>query len=253
MLAEAPILLQSTPIWIEVEIEKISQLTPTIKSLRFRVPWGATFRAGQAVDFRLTAEDGYSAQRYYSIATAPCPDHYVEVMVERKEGGEVSSFFHDTLEVGDKIEVRGPIGGGPFTWQPSDPGPIMLIGGGSGVVPLLSMLRHRHAVKCSTPFTLIYSAKQHSDVLMKNELREMSDSDHSLQVAITLTREKNMPPGFNSGRVSKALIAGAFSGDWSDPKTCFICGSNSFVGDICDLLLELGMPMHQVRTERFGG
>jgi ferredoxin-NADP reductase len=253
VLAQAPILLQSTPAWQEVEIERVTQLTPTIKSLRFSVPWGGVFRAGQAVDFRLTAEDGYCAQRYYSIATPPSPDGYIEVMVERQEGGEVSSFFHDVLDKGDRVEVRGPIGGGPFTWQPSDPGPFLLIGGGSGVVPLLSMLRHRELTKCTTPFTLVYSSKRYTDILMREELETMARTDPSLRISITLTREHTPPPGYHTGRVNRDLINRALTVEAGLPKTCFICGSNSFVGDVCDMLLEQGLEMGQVRTERFGG
>ncbi|WP_296745714.1 FAD-binding oxidoreductase [Mesorhizobium sp.] len=252
-LADVPILLQSAPLWMPTAIKEVRQVTPTIKALRFDVPWGDAFRAGQCIDFRLTAADGYTAQRYYSIATAPDASKTVEVMVERQEGGEVSTFFHDILELGDLLEVRGPIGGGPFTWQPSDPGPILLIGGGSGVVPLLSMVRHRQAVGSHTPFTLIYSAKTHDDILAREELLAAAADDPHLQLVITLTRESVIRPGFRIGRLTKEVVRSTLRGAWSRPETCFICGSNAFVGDMSDYLLEEGLEIHQVRTERFGG
>jgi ferredoxin-NADP reductase len=253
MLAQAPILLQSAPVWIETKILKIRQVTPTIKALRFEVPWSSNFRAGQCVDFRLTAEDGYAAQRYYSIATSPASGDFIEVLVERQDGGEVSSFLHDQLLIGDTLEVRGPIGGGPFTWEPSDPGPILLIGGGSGVVPLLSMARHRRDVKCRTPFTLVYSVKRQHDILACDELVAMAETDPAFQLVVTLTREAEGTPRFLTGRLNRDMLSGALKGIWAEPTRCFICGSNAFVGDISDILLERGLAMHQVRTERFGG
>ena len=240
------------PVWMETEIIGKKPITPTITAFRFAVPWGASFLPGQCIDFRLTAEDGYMAQRYYSIATAPSGDKAIEVMVERQEGGEVSPFFHDTLSIGDVVEVRGPVGA-PFTWRETDPGPILLIGGGSGVVPVLSMARHRFATGCKTPFTLIYSVKREADVLAREELLAFAKADPDFQLIVTVTRESTASAPFKTGRVNRELIKSSLRGSWFWPETAFICGSNAFVGDVSDMLLEEEMEMHQVRTERFGG
>lgn len=253
VLADLPAVLQSTPVWLDADIVSIRRVTPTMKAYRFSVPWANDFYAGQCVDFRLTAEDGYTAQRYYSIATAPSPDGFIEVMVEHQAGGEVSAFFHEGFVEGDTVSLRGPIGGGPFTWQPASSGPVLLVGGGSGVVPLLSMVRHRRRLGDSTPFTLLYSARRFGDVLAREELFAIADEDRSFQLVVNLTREVDAPAPFQRGRLTRETLSRRLQGIWSEPAVCFLCGSNGFVGDVSDMLLERGMAMHQVRTERFGG
>jgi ferredoxin-NADP reductase len=198
--------------------------------------------AGQHVDVRLTAEDGYQAQRSYSIASAPEDEHLV-LTVERLDDGEVSPYLTATLQPGDELELRGPVGG-YFVWEESLGGPLFLVGAGSGVVPLRAMLRHHRASGSGVPARLLYSARTRDDLIYREELG-------GFDTAITLTREQ--PEGWtgHSGRVGRELLADVA---WppAERPLIYVCGPTGFVEAVADALLALGHDPTRIRTERFG-
>jgi ferredoxin-NADP reductase len=213
------------------------------------VPGWPGHRAGQHVDVRLTAEDGYQAERSYSIASAP-EDADVVLTVERLDDGEVSPYLTEELQPGDTIELRGPIGG-YFVWEEKRGGPLFLLAGGSGVVPLRAMLRHYLAIGSTVPVRLLYSARSLGDVIYRDELQRMID-DHGLDIRFTLTREQ--PPGWRgySGRIDEALLAdGVFPAD--EHPLVYICGPTAFAESAADALVALGYDPSTIRIERFGG
>ena len=195
---------------------------------------------------RLTAEDGYNAERDYSIASAP--GEPVAITVERLEDGEVSPYLTEELRAGDELELRGPIGG-YFVWEPGDGGPLMLLAGGSGVVPLRSILRHRQRTGSDVPARLLYSSRGWPDVIYRDELGQRRDG---VQVIYTLTR--GQPPGWtgHTGRIGPALLAQVAWPAEASPLA-YICGPTSFVETAAAGLVGLGYPPERVKTERFGG
>ncbi|HET7715454.1 MAG TPA: FAD-binding oxidoreductase [Bauldia sp.] len=237
--------------WQEATIERIVELTPTVKSYLLRPARPFAFVAGQHVDIRLTAPDGYQAQRSYSIGSAPGGDT-IELVVERLATGEVSPFFHEVVAVGDTIELRGPIGG-HFYWRPEDGGPLLLIGGGSGVVPLMSMLRERQRSQSEARFVLIYSARTFADVIFRDELMRYSADNTGFSLILTLTREDAPMPGIRSGRIDRGVIEDALSLLGEKPRLSFICGATAFVEVASMFLVEEGVPPGRIRTERYGG
>jgi ferredoxin-NADP reductase len=204
--------------------------------------------AGQHVDVRLTAEDGYQAERSYSIASAP-EDEHVALTVERIEDGEVSPYLVDVLAVGDTVELRGPIGG-PFTWRVEDGGPLLLVGGGSGVVPLMAMLRHHRARGSRIELRMLVSARSWTDVLYRDELAGAAERD-GVSVSFTLTRER--PAGWSGfdRRIDAEMLEAVGPTPQAHPKV-FVCGPTPFVENAADLLVSLGHPASAIRTERFG-
>lgn len=242
----------SRPLWQNAPIVAVRPLTPTVKSFVLRVEWPNGFRAGQYVDVRLTAPGGYQAQRSYSVASSPSDAGTIELMVERLDDGEVSGFFHDVAEPGDSIELRGPIGG-PFTWGPADGGPLLLAGGGSGVVPLLSMLRLRAEAAPDCPAVLLYSARRLEAVIARDELLRRADAEPGFRLMLHLTRDEAAIPGTVARRIDAAAVADALAGFGGAVPRCFVCGSNAFVGSAADLLVDAGVPPGRIRTERFGG
>jgi ferredoxin-NADP reductase len=204
--------------------------------------------AGQHVDVRLTAPDGYQAQRSYSIASAP-EDPHVALTVERIDDGEVSPYLVDELRLGDTLELRGPIGG-PFTWRASDGGPLVLIGGGSGLVPLMAMLRHHAAQRSLVELALLVSARRWEDVLYREELTRHAQRD-PVDVRFTLTREQ--PPGWDgfARRIDAEMLAEVTPGPAAN-AVIFVCGPTPFVERAADLLVELGHRPEAIRAERFG-
>jgi ferredoxin-NADP reductase len=192
---------------------------------------------GQHYDVRLTAPDGYRAQRSYSVASSPLDEHEIELTIDRLEDGEVSPYFHDVVEVGDEVEVRGPFTS-YFVWRGESP--VLLVGGGSGVVPLMAMLRHRRRAMPESEMRLVYSVRTAEDVIYGGELGD--------DATLTFTREP--PAGWtgHTGRIDGGLIADAAH----VPGTAFVCGSNGFVEAAAGLLLEAGFESGSVRTERFG-
>ena len=239
-------------VWQPASVVAVEPRTPTVKSFFFRLARPFGFTPGQHMDVRLTAPDGYEAQRSYSIASAPETTDRLELAIELLQDGEVSPFFYDTVAVGDEIELRGPIGG-HFMWSADDGGPLLLVGGGSGVVPLACMLRHRAARSSTIPVALVYSARTAADLIFGDELRALRARRDGFHFLPTLTRETNPPPGFRIGRIDAALLNDALGHLPAPPKTAFVCGANAFVETAADALLGLGISPTTIRTERYGG
>jgi ferredoxin-NADP reductase len=238
-------------LWQPATVVAIEPRTPTVKSFFFRLPRPLSFIPGQHMDVRLTAPDGYEAQRSYSIASTPEGTDRIELAIELLQDGEVSRFFFDTVAVGDEIELRGPIGG-YFMWSSDDGGPLLLVAGGSGVVPLVCMLRHRAARRSAVPVALVYSARTAADLIFGDELRMLHARREGFHFIPTLTRETNPSPGHRVGRIDGSLIADALALLPSPPKLIFVCGANALVETAADLLLNLGVSATIIRTERYG-
>jgi ferredoxin-NADP reductase len=218
--------------------------TTGVKSIVLELPAWAGHRAGQHVDVRLTAEDGYQAQRSYSIASGPEDDHLV-LTVERLEDGEVSTYLVDELRPGDKLELRGPIGG-YFVWDEAQGGPLLLVGGGSGIVPLRSILRHRTAVHSNVPARLVYSARSLDDLIYRDELDGLD-----AEVTVTLTRAWPDDWSGRRGRVDKGLLEEVAWTPVERPLT-YVCGPTGFVEAVAESLVSLGHDPIRIKTERFG-
>jgi ferredoxin-NADP reductase len=220
--------------------------TPRVRTLELNVPEWADHLAGQHLDVRLTAEDGYQAERSYSIASAP--GEMLALTVERLNDGEVSPYLVDEAREGDGFEVRGPIGG-YFVWEPDDPARVLLVGGGSGVVPLMAMARSRARAGGTTAMRLLYSSRSLEDVIYRDELEELPGE--GFDVVHTLTREQ--PAGWTgySRRIDPELLSEVAWPVEDQPKV-FVCGSTRFVDAAADGLVELGYDPRWIRTERFG-
>jgi ferredoxin-NADP reductase len=239
-------------VWQEAVVAAVIEQTASVKSFFLKAPQWHGFVAGQHVDVRLTAPDGYQAQRSYSIGSAPGGDT-IELTIEKLDDGEVSPFFHDVVQPGDTIEMRGPIGG-HFNWHPADGGPILLIGGGSGVVPLVSMLRHRAGVAPQTKMVLVYSARRFTEVIFRDELMQRAAGEPGFSLALTLTREPAAMPGQRTGRIDRAFIADVLARFGKErPRLSFVCGATAFVEVAGMFLVEAGLPFASIRTERYGG
>jgi ferredoxin-NADP reductase len=238
--------------WRVATVADVREETPHARTLVLQVPQWPGQRAGQHVDVRLVAEDGYQAERSYSIASAP-EDPTVALTVERLEDGEVSPYLCDVLRVGDGLELRGPIGG-YFVWDLAQDGPLLLVAGGSGIVPLMAMLRH-HAradpgVRAGVPVRLICSARTWDDVIYKEELERLAECPE-VQVTFTLTRDP--PIGWQGyrRRIDRAILE-QVSWPASQTPRAFVCGPTPFVELVATLLVALGHDPARVRTERFG-
>ena len=236
--------------WRLATITAIRPETPTVSTFTLSVPDWAGHCAGQHVDLRLTAEDGYSVERSYSIASAPGQADEVELTVERIPDGEVSAFLHDVAVVGDRIEARGPIGG-YFVWEPSGSEPLFLVAGGSGVVPLMAMLRARARAGLRNPARLLFSSRHLEEVIYRSELDELAAAGDGFAVAHTLTRSR--PDGWTGydRRIDEAMIGEVLAPLGSGAR-CFICGPTALVEVAANALVRLGLPAERVRTERFG-
>jgi ferredoxin-NADP reductase len=238
--------------WQRATITRIRACTAGIRSYFFSLPEPLSFHAGQHVDVRLTAPDGYRARRSYSIASAPETTETIELVVERLDDGEVSPFFHDVAAVGDVIELRGPIGG-HFIWSTTEGGPLMLVGSGSGVVPLMSMIRHRAAQSSTVPALLLFSAKSWDDVIFRDELLALDAANNGFNLVLALTRDGIRRPGDYSRRVDAAMIRDVLARAASHPRYVFVCGSNPFVESASQGLIDAGVAAGLIRTERYGG
>ena len=236
--------------WQIASIKSIKPETAKVKSFTLTLPDWMRHRAGQHYDIRLTAEDGYQAQRSYSIASEPERFGEIDLTVERIEDGEVSSYLHDVLVPGDHLEVRGPIGG-YFVWDASISGPLLLIAGGSGVVPLMSMLRHRAAAGAANPTRLLYSSRSFEDIIYFDELEKLSAARNGLEVFHTLTRVQ--PPGWKgyARRIDNRMLEEVVK-PFGGALQVFICGPTLLVESAANLLVQLGIQSAQIRTERFG-
>ena len=232
--------------WQTATVTSVMRETDAVRTIELEVPGWPGHRAGQHLDVRLTAEDGYTAERSYSIATAD--DEPVAITVERLDDGEVSPYLTEELRPGDQLELRGPIGGW-FVWDTSDGGPLLLVAGGSGVVPLRAILRHRQRAGSDVPARLLYSSRTLAEVIYHSELDQYRDG---VEVSYTLTRSQ--PPGWTgySGRVDAALLA-KIAWPASEHPLVFVCGPTSFVEAVAGNLVALGYPAGRVKTERFGG
>ena len=209
---------------------------PRVTAFRFMPSQPFAYLAGQHVDVRLTAPDGYTAQRSYSIASAPEAGDEIELAIEKLEDGEVSPFFHDVAAVGDEIEIKGPLGG-HFVWPGAERGPLLLIGGGSGVVPLTSMVRHRAASASRTPVTLLYSSREWDEVIFRDELVALDDKRDGFDLTLTLTRDTPRRDKDFGRRIDGAMIAGLLSTLPEPPALAFVCGANAFVTAAADALI----------------
>jgi ferredoxin-NADP reductase len=238
-----------TIVWRLAEVVEVVPETPRTKSLLLEVPEWEGHKAGQHVDVRLTAEDGYQAQRSYSIASAP-EDERLMLAVDRLEDGEVSIYLTDVLMAGDKLELRGPIGG-YFTWGAQEGGPLLLVGGGSGVVPLMAMIRHREAVGSDVPTRLLYSSRSYEEIIYREELEKLASRDSALEVVHTLTRSR--PEGWSgyARRIDAEMLREV---GWTPEESplAFVSGPTSFVEGVADALVSLGHDPARVKTERFG-
>jgi ferredoxin-NADP reductase len=236
--------------WQIATVTDIRQETPKVKSFSLALPRWVPHRAGQHYDVRLTAADGYQAQRSYSIASAPERQGVVDLTVERIEDGEVSTYLHDVLVPGDQVEVRGPVGG-YFVWAVRHGGPLLLIDGGSGVVPLMAMLRHRRAAQSEVPARLLYSSRSYEDVIYRDELAQLQASGMGLEVIHTLTRSQ--PAGWRgyARRIDPAMLAEVAAPLGRAPQV-FICGPTLLVEAAATGLVQAGIPGNRIRTERFG-
>jgi ferredoxin-NADP reductase len=236
-------------LWRISEVIETSPETPRTKSLFLEVPGWEGHKAGQHVDVRLTAEDGYQAQRSYSIASAP-EDGRLALVVERLEDGEVSPYLTDELRAGDGLELRGPIGGW-FTWEAREGGPLLLVAGGSGIAPLMAMIRHRAAVQSDAPTRLLYSSRSREDAIYAEELDRLAADDGTLEVFHTLTRSQ--PPGWtgHSRRIDREMLEEIAPSPERRPLA-FVCGPTPLVETVAAALVELGHEPARVKTERFG-
>jgi ferredoxin-NADP reductase len=229
--------------WRPAEVRETIRETPSATTLVLDVPGWPGHRAGQHVDLRLTAEDGYQAQRSYSIASAP-EDDDVALTIVRLDDGEVSPYLVDDVQPGDELEIRGPVGGW-FVWTAADGGPLFLIAGGSGLVPLMSMLRHRARAGSDAETRLLVSARREQDVLYARELREV------IEPTITYTREA--PAGWtgNARRVDRDMLAESGFGPERSPRI-YACGPTAFVEAVARDLVANGHDPSRIRLERFG-
>jgi ferredoxin-NADP reductase len=235
--------------WQLAEVVGRAEETPRAVTLELDCPAWRGHLPGQHVDVRLTAEDGYQAQRSYSIATPP-NERRIALTVERIPDGEVSSYLADELRVGDQLELRGPIGG-YFVWRPDDGGPLLLLAAGSGVVPLMAMLRARIAEGSEAPVRLLLSARSLDEVLYRAELERLAGRENGVEIILTLTRTQ--PPGWtgHARRVDRELLAAVAWPPAEEPRV-FVCGPTGFVEAVASSLVELGHPAGRIRTERFG-
>jgi ferredoxin-NADP reductase len=236
-------------LWRIGEVVETQPETPRTRSLFLELPGWEGHKAGQHVDVRLTAADGYQAQRSYSIASAP-EDRRLTLVVERLEDGEVSPYLTDVLRAGDGLELRGPIGGW-FTWEAREGGPLLLVAGGSGIAPLMAMIRHRAAVGSDAPARLLYSSRSREDAIYAEELDHLSAEDRALEVTHTLTRSQ--PPGWRgySRRIDREMLEEV---GWPSEERplVFVCGPTPLVETVATVLVELGHNPARVKTERFG-
>jgi ferredoxin-NADP reductase len=236
--------------WQPATVVSIREETPRVKTIRFSVRNWPGHVAGQHADVRLETEDGYRAERSYSIASPP-EVPALELTVDRLDDGEVSPFLTAQLQPDDTIQLRGPIGG-HFVWSAEEPRrPLLLVGGGSGIVPLMCILRHRKLSGSPVRAALLYSVRTREDVIYHNELTDIARNDPRLTLRITLTR--NVEPGWSGGigRIDLPAVQ-ALLKDLGGVADSFVCGSADFVEAASALLLQAGQPFDEIRTERFG-
>lgn len=236
--------------WQIAHVKAIAQETPHVKTFTLQLAQWQPHLAGQHYDIRLTAPDGYQAERSYSIASPPEQTGEIALTVELIDDGEISTYLHENLAIGDPLEVRGPIGG-YFVWgQDLAHLPLLLVAGGSGVVPLMAMLRHRQAIGATNPTTLLFSVRSEEEAIYRQELEHMAQQQ-GLDLRFTFTRQ---PPigwiGYGR-RIDRAMLMEVL-GRFASPPQCFVCGPTPLVEMVANTLVEIGLPADTIKTERFG-
>ncbi len=236
--------------WQIARVTALQTETATVKTITLQLPRWTPHRAGQHYDVRLVAPDGYEAQRSYSIGSAPERSGEIELTVERLDDGEVSTYLTEVLVVGDEIEVRGPIGG-YFVWEVPMGGPLLLVAGGSGIVPLMAMLRHRAAARAATPVRLLYSVTSPANLIFRDDLVALQAADNGVEVAYTFTRLR--PPAWTgySRRIDRSMLA-EVSAPLGLTVLAYVCGPTQMVEGAANALVDLGVAPERIRTERFG-
>ncbi len=236
--------------WQIAQVKAIRQETPTVKTFTLTIPAWVQHRAGQHYDIRLTAPDGYQAQRSYSIASEPERRGEIDLTVERLDDGEVSPYLHDVLIPGDRVELRGPLGG-YFVWDTTIGGPLLLIAGGSGVVPLMAMVRHRTAQRSAIPTRLLYSVRTPEDVIYGDELSRLAEQDRHLDVIYTFTRQAPANwPGY-ARRIDERMLREVLQ-PLGGSARIYICGPTALVEVAANTLAASVFAAASIRTERFG-
>ena len=236
--------------WRIATVGTIRDETPTVRSFTLGLPDWPGHRPGQHVDLRLTAEDGYSVERSYSIASEPERRGEIDLTVERIEDGEVSAFLHDVVEPGDRLEVRGPIGG-YFVWEAPRGGPLLLVAGGSGVVPLMAILRHRRRTGSHVPTRLLSSSRHAEEIIYRDELDKLAAVGDGLEVIHTLTRSQPTGWAGYARRIDDRMLAEVLEPLGVSARV-YICGPTALVEVAANAMVRLGLPPDRVRTERFG-
>ena len=241
-------------LWRAGEVLEIFAETPRVKTVRLCVPGWPGHQPGQHVDVRLTAEDGYQAERSYSIASAPQTElpgrEVIELTIERLGDGEVSPYLTEELRPGDRIELRGPIGG-YFTWTAANGGPLVLVAGGTGIVPLMSMLRHRARSGKQVPALLLFSSRSFEEIIYREELGRMAAQEAGLRVVHTLTRSQPAAWAGLRRRIDREMLAAVMPPAKTRPL-CYVCGPTEMVETVATAFVELGHDPARVKTERFG-
>ncbi len=249
MATDTPVATPRRLQWMTATVREVIDETPRVRSLVLDIPDWPSHKAGQHVDVRLTSDDGYQAQRSYSIASAPDAP-CVRLTVERLPDGEVSSYLAGDIIVGDQFELRGPIGG-YFVWTAALGGPVFLVGGGSGVVPLMSMLRHRAAAKSPVPTTLLYSSRTAEDIIYSAELDRLAGQGDGFTLAHTLTRQQPAEWAGLKRRIDRDMLQGVGFAPDLKPRI-FICGPTPLVEQVARDMRDLGHAAQLIKTERFG-
>jgi len=238
--------------WQKALILRVAPQTPRVKSFWLQLSQPFAFRAGQHVEVRLTAEDGYAARRSYSIASAPGEATEIELAIELMANGEVSPYFHEIARAGDEIELRGPIGG-HFIWTATEPGAVLMVGGGSGVVPLMSMARHHAKERSQAPMLLLYSARSRDDLIFAQDLSSLQARGGGFMLALALSRG-GLDRGIDfARRVDAEMMREVLARLPRRPEKVFVCGSNRFVEAAAQAAIAAGIPPDIIRTERYGG
>jgi ferredoxin-NADP reductase len=233
--------------WRAATVAGVRRETPTASTVALRVPGWPGHEAGQHLDLRLTAEDGYTATRSYSIASVP-DGEWVEITVERLNDGEVSPYLTEEATGGDQVEVRGPVGGW-FVWRPEQKEPVLLVGGGSGVVPLMAVVRRHRETGSQAPLRLLYSVRDPDAILYRDELAALENDGVDIRYVFTRRTPENWPRP--PGRLDADLLAASAFAPELDPTT-YVCGPTGFVEGVANLLVAAGQDPRRVRTERFG-
>lgn len=236
--------------WQIATVKAIKAENPKVKTFTLALPGWLPHRAGQHYDLRLTAPDGYQAQRSYSVASEPERTGEIDLTVELVPDGEVSTFLHEVVAVGDQIELRGPIGG-YFVWEASMGGPLLLVGGGSGVVPLMAMIRHRASSGAKTLARLLYSSRVPEDVIYAQELERLAQPGSGLEVFHTFTRSQPSNWMGYARRLDQAMVD-EVAGPLGKNLLSYVCGPTLMVESAVGCLAQLGLSQAQIRTERFG-